>query len=541
MKHLFWLLLCLSAAVQARPWVAMFGSADCTECAAFKKEWLKRHILEQGPILVFLPIEHDRNYALLNRLEQELKTETQTSSFPIFVAGDRVIGGLENINTLPGQELLNLAALPCPSRFAKQINQAANNAQTILVTLKATAQKRSTDDAQPPTTEPAAGSAHSGGETPPPRTSGGEDAAATSLAFFSQVSCAKCSRQEKELELLASEQPNLTIARYDVGTTEGRAMLARFHEAFAVPRTETNLAPMVCWPDGYITGQLATATQLREKLNKPATRPPFWSTPLTPQELDAQRDRQKRVLDSFLLSEVLSAGLADGINPCAFATSIFLISYLLMLRKRRREIALVGFSFCAGVFIAYFLFGLGFSYLLKALSRFTWVQTALYALFALLSAIFAIGSVWDAIRFKRSGKAEDLTLGLSLETHQRIHSKIRLFTQVGPWLLGPAALVLGAIVSGMELVCTGQILLPTLTAINADGVTNRSLFLLLLYNICFILPLAIITVLACCGVGAKALGIWARKHIFATKLVMAVIFTAITVIMLYLLFSLQTR
>ncbi|MBQ6471743.1 MAG: hypothetical protein IJJ33_07160 [Victivallales bacterium] len=527
MRFFAWILFCLSLATHAAPWVAMFGSWDCTECAAFKKEWQKRYSPGQGPVLVFLPIEHNRNYALLNRLEEELKTAAQSSSFPIFVAGDRVIGGHESISALPERDLLALAAQPCPSRFARQINEAADAAQSILVTLMATGQKRPTVESPPAT------------GTSVPATPALP--ANLRLAFFSQVSCAKCSRQEKELQLLAEDVPGLAIDRYDVGTTEGRAMLARFHEAFSVPRTNTNLAPMVCWADGYVTGQLATAAQLQEALAKPATRPPFWAKALTPQELEAQRDRQKRVLDSLLLSEVLSAGLADGINPCAFATSIFLISYLLMLRKKRREIALVGFSFCAGVFIAYFLFGLGFSYLLKYLSRFSWVQIALYGLFALLSAVFAVGSVRDAIRFRRSGKAEDLTLGLSLETHQRIHSKIRMFTQVGPWLLGPAALLLGAIVSGMELVCTGQILLPTLTAINADGVTNRSLFLLLLYNLCFILPLAAITILACCGVGAKALGIWARRHIFATKLVMAAIFTAITAIMLYLLLSLRNQ
>ena len=37
-------------------------------------------------------------------------------------------------------------------------------------------------------------------------------------------------------------------------TLDGRAMLARFHQAHPeVPRDHRNLAPMVCWADGFIT------------------------------------------------------------------------------------------------------------------------------------------------------------------------------------------------------------------------------------------------------------------------------------------------
>ena len=65
-----------------------------------------------------------------------------------------------------------------------------------------------------------------------------------------------------------------------------------------------------------------------------------------------------------------------------------------------------------------------------------------------------------------------MDMGLSKETHRGIHEKIRKFTTVHAWLLGPAAIVLGAIVSSMELVCTGQILLPVLTVLMKDGITD---------------------------------------------------------------------
>ena len=68
-----------------------------------------------------------------------------------------------------------------------------------------------------------------------------------------------------------------------------------------------------------------------------------------------------------------------------------------------------------------------------------------------------------------------------------------------------------------------------------DGITVRALWMLLLYNILFIMPLAVITVLAAYGVGAKALGDWAKRHVFATKILMAALFAVLGVTMLLVL------
>jgi cytochrome c biogenesis protein CcdA len=146
-----------------------------------------------------------------------------------------------------------------------------------------------------------------------------------------------------------------------------------------------------------------------------------------------------------------------------------------------------------------------------------------------------VGSLVDAFRFKKTGKSSDMMLGLSSGTHRGIHEKIRTLAYRSALLLFPASIVLGAVVSSMELACTGQVYAPLLAAMLAQGMTPRFLFLLLVYNLCFILPLAIITVLACRGVGAQALANWAKEHVFATKLLMAAIFTIIAAVMVVLL------
>jgi cytochrome c biogenesis protein CcdA len=128
-----------------------------------------------------------------------------------------------------------------------------------------------------------------------------------------------------------------------------------------------------------------------------------------------------------------------------------------------------------------------------------------------------------------------MAFGLDKETHRRIHGWIKRLTDQKSWLMMPAALLLGAIVSSMELACTGQIYLPILAAINADGIDLRAVLLLLLYNFFFILPLAIITAMTVMGVGAQPVAAWARNHVFATKVAMAVLFAGLAVLMFSLI------
>ena len=71
---------------------------------------------------------------------------------------------------------------------------------------------------------------------------------------------------------------------------------------------------------------------------------------------DALEKGEKSIVERFKrwsLSAVLVAGFIDGINPCAFATIIFLVSYLTFAGKKSREILLYGTIFTSGVFIAY--------------------------------------------------------------------------------------------------------------------------------------------------------------------------------------------
>ena len=503
-------LLLLHTSLLARPWILIFGSPSCDECLQFKQSWLEAHASPTDPVLVAADIEIPENYRFLGEVEKLLGVRASSGSFPILLVGKTFIPNIEEFEEREDDLEEMLRDIPAEPLFA------------AVQTLADKTDKSYVEYRHQPLTQPAA-------------------AVPTSLEqahllFFEQPGCQKCSRQRREFRLLQEAMPKLEISSYDVTTLEGQAMLSRARKALNIKENDKNLAPMVAWSDGYVTGRLATADEIQAALEKSPSDAIFWLAPLTQEELNGEQNRLSGFLRTLTWSTIVLGGLLDGINPCAFATSIFLISYLLYLKRRRRDIIVVGVCFCIGVFITYFLFGLALSSVLRQIQNWRWLKITLYGGIGIAGIVLCVLHLRDAFRYRRTGKASDMDMGLSKDTHRSIHEKIRKFTTYRTWLMGPAAIVLGGMVSSMELACTGQVYFPALTAMSSQGYNARFIWMLTCYNLFFILPLAVITVLAAYGVGAKALGDWAKNHVFPTKIIMALLFALLGVLMIWLAF-----
>jgi cytochrome c biogenesis protein CcdA len=74
---------------------------------------------------------------------------------------------------------------------------------------------------------------------------------------------------------------------------------------------------------------------------------------------------RNKVMDWGFFMGSLVAGLTDGINPCAIATMIFLISFLATRKKSRREVLIIGLAYTATVFFTYLAMGLGLKGILE--------------------------------------------------------------------------------------------------------------------------------------------------------------------------------
>ena len=72
--------------------------------------------------------------------------------------------------------------------------------------------------------------------------------------------------------------------------------------------------------------------------------PPPWEK-VTQEALKTGEQKIVERFKKFSLWGVLIAGLIDGLNPCAFATIVFLVSYLSFLGKQSKEILTIRHHF----------------------------------------------------------------------------------------------------------------------------------------------------------------------------------------------------
>ncbi len=237
---------------------------------------------------------------------------------------------------------------------------------------------------------------------------------------------------------------------------------------------------------------------------------------------------------SLALGMVLGAGLLDGVNPCAFTTVIFLISYLSLTGGGRRRMLVTGGLFTAAVFVTYLAIGLVFYRIAGWLTADRVLAQGVKAVLFVLVVGLALLSARDFWRCLR-GRAVDMTLQLPGFLKDRMRARIRRFAR-NEALIGGAAFGLGVVIAGMELVCTGQVYIPIVTMISEPQYRAEAVFYLLCYNVAFILPLVGVFLAAVYGVTSQKLGAMFARHVVWVKLGLAGLFVVMGVFLGYGLF-----
>ena len=223
------------------------------------------------------------------------------------------------------------------------------------------------------------------------------------------------------------------------------------------------------------------------------------------------------------------AGLIDGVNPCAFTTLIFLLASLALAGRGRRDIVLIGALFTTSVFLTYLGIGCGLFAVLRAASTVFIVSLGLrWALVGIL-AVFAGMSLYDYALI-RQGRANQILLQLPSSLKKQIHATIR--TRVRTAALAGSSLALGFLVSIFEFACTGQVYLPMLAYLVRIRGGATALALLLLYNLCFILPLLAVFLGSWFGVSSGKITSLFQAHMGKVKLGLAAVFAALAVLTL---------
>ncbi len=340
------------------------------------------------------------------------------------------------------------------------------------------------------------------------------------LHFFGSSTCGECAQIKAEvLSPLQSRYPDqLEIRMHDVDTGEGFQLLVRLEKQHSVTESKPTA---LFFPDTALLGFDAIYDNARSLAAYYLQSPEKWGgASEIPSEAPSSMDETLRSrFERFSFLAILTAGLVDGVNPCAIATMIFLISFLAVQKRPRRDIWGIGLAFTAAVFLTYLLLGLGIFRALTALRPYRWLTEALRWVAVALAAVVGLISLLDAFRYKRTQKTGDITLQLPARIKGLIHRVIRNRLSSGKLVLG--AVVTGFLVTLLEAVCTGQVYLPTIVLMtrgDAGSLRLTGWTLLLFYNVLFVLPLLIVIVLAAYGLRWDQLARMSRKRLSALKL-----------------------
>lgn len=500
--------------------VLYFYAEDCSHCKVVQADVLAPLEAQYGGALKIhrFEIGAAENYEGLVLTELHFKVASAQRAVPTLVIGQTVLIGEEPIREqLPGlvKNGVEQGGIAWPQIAGLEKLQESSGAP------KATAA---------PVLPSVSGPALPGAATATPAsasvvcaqngTSGCDTDDTIWMAYFYQVGCEVCSIADSDIKYLRQKYPNMVVVEFNI---YDEAALADWMGS-RLGRGNVYSPAVFVGADALIGGGEINPQSLEALAQKYAES----GAGRTWDAFDPNTATLAARFRSLGPLTVLFAGLVDGLNPCAFATLIFFVSYLAISGRKGPQILLVGAAFTLGVFIAYLAVGLGLykvletlGVLLETISR--WV----YAVTALLCAVLAFFSFRDYLKARR-GEIGEMSMNLPHRLRMRINQVIRENRAVRAYAAG--AFLTGLVVSFLELACTGQIYLPTIIFVSSiPELRAQAIVYLLLYNLMFIVPLVVVFILAYYGTTSKDLTAFLQRRAAAVKLGMTVLFVSLAV------------
>lgn len=342
------------------------------------------------------------------------------------------------------------------------------------------------------------------------------------MAYFAEVGCSECDRVSIALGHLEKQFPNLVIHELDI--FEDLPANLCLSERLEVPQGQRHDAPAVFVGSDYLVDREIQHERLVEMVSRYAETgaSTTWES----------CDEGVRLPPPPPWWAVIVPGLVDGINPCAFATIVFFVSYLTLLERKGREILMVGLSFTLAVFISYLVFGMVLREVLAGLVGLVGpvLRPILNVAVALVCLALAILS-FDDYRKVRRGRVTDMALRLPDRLRMWVNAAVRRGVNARAFVL--ASFVSGVVVSFVELACTGQVYVPIIQGVSNSAYRAQSTLILVVYCLAFIAPLVAVFVAAYTGTSSREMGLLLQRHTATVKLVTAALFLGIGLWLVY--------
>jgi len=213
---------------------------------------------------------------------------------------------------------------------------------------------------------------------------------------------------------------------------------------------------------------------------------------------------------------VISAAMVDSLNPCGLSVLVFLLIPLVSAGSRRR-ILLVGGAYITAMFLFHLLAGIGL-FSVFSLSGFSRTFAYIGGAIALLLGIITIA---DVLRNKE-------TFLLSIpESHKGLLGNNIRKASI------PAAFFLGLLAGILGFSCTGGIYISILGLMGREMTVMSGLPWLVLYNIVYILPLILITLVVAFGISPERVDSMRAEYKQALRLGIGLVLMVLGAVILF--------
>lgn len=489
----------------------LFYSPTCSHCHYVVTEVLAPLVNEYGAQLQILAIDSTQpgGAALYQAAVKRYEIPLERQGVPTLIIGDIVLVGSGEIPAqFPAlvEEHLVAGGIGWPD--ISELNQIISAETTPEPSPSATPQ--ATVSSSPTPTIPATPVvAVSSAETPP-----------VYLAYFFDPTCLICKRVSADLAYLQEQYPHLVVRQFDLG--QEAALNEAMCDKYNVPDAYHLMAPTIFIGQDCLLPEEITLERLQTLIENSdfAGIPPPWEGLETRGTTATNRIVER--FKQFSPLAVAGAGLLDGVNPCAFTTIIFFISYLALVGRTGKEILLVGAAFTLAVFLTYLAMGLGLLEIVRQIGSFTLIGQVVYGVTALICLALAGLSIWDYFKI-RQGRLKEISLQLPKALKQRIHQTIRTRSRMKGYM--GAAFGAGVLISVFELACTGQVYLPTIVFVTGVAELRlTAIAYLILYNLMFVIPLIVVFMVTYLGISSHQLTAIFQRRAGMVKLLTAGLF-----------------
>ncbi len=334
------------------------------------------------------------------------------------------------------------------------------------------------------------------------------------------VGCPHCARTSELLEGMRTEYRLSFIKKEIYSHADNRAEMFEVYERFEQDPNKGGVPTLLVENKSLIIGELSEAqwrglfeTCLKEECPEGVFTKKTIDGGVSP---SVSEIKEKDKFQALTIWSLVGAAVVDSLNPCTIAVMVMLLG-LILISDGRKKMLLSGFVFIGIVFLAYILLGIGILHIIDNPG----ITNIFYGGATIGLFLLAIMEFNGYLNYKAGFFSVEMPLWIRPYAKKAIEGATSL----------PGVAIAALFCSLFLIPCSSGPYLAVL-AIISKAVTFQAMSYLIVYNLIFVLPMAIITLAIYFGyTTVEKIGETKEKYIKQIHLISGIVLLALFIYM----------